>query len=71
MNRFFESWKLFILMIVLGAPVGYWLLSNPSSQPSAVYAQQIADAQQARGGLDNPADEPLQHRAGHLRHISL
>ena len=54
MNRFFNSWKPFILMMVLGGPVGYWLLSNPSAPPSAVYAQQIADSQQARGGLGNP-----------------
>ena len=55
MNRTFNSWKPFIFMMVLGAPVGYWLLSNRSAPPSAVYAQQIADAQQARGGLGNPA----------------
>ena len=42
-------------MIVLGAPVGYWLLSNPSAPPSAVYAQQVVDSQQARGSLGNPA----------------
>ena len=55
MNRTFNSWKPFFLMMVLGGPIGYWLLSNPSAPPSAVYAQQIADAQQARGGLANPA----------------
>ena len=54
MNRSFESWKPFILVLVLGGPVGYWLLSNPSAPPTAAYAQQIADAQQARGGLSNP-----------------
>ena len=55
MSRSLGSWKPFILMLVLGAPVGYWLLSNPSAPPSAVYAQQVVDSQQARGGLANPA----------------
>ena len=54
MNRSFESWKPFVLMLVLGGPLGYWLVSNPSTPPSAVYAQQIAEAQQARGGISNP-----------------
>ena len=55
MSRTLGSWKTLILMIVLGAPVGYWLLSNPSAPPSAVYAQQVVDSQQARGSLGNPA----------------
>ena len=55
MSRSLGSWKPFVLMIVLGAPVGYWLLSHPSAPPSAVYAQQVVDSQQARGGLANPA----------------
>jgi len=55
MSRSLGSWKPFILMIVLGAPVGYWLLSNPSVPPSAVYAQQVAESQQARGTLGNTA----------------
>ncbi len=55
MSRSLGSWKPVILMIVLGAPVGYWLLSNPSVPPSAVYAQQVAESQQARGTLGNTA----------------
>ena len=55
MNRSLGNWKPLILTLVLGAPVGYWLFSNPPSPPSAVYAQQVVDAQQARGGLINPA----------------
>ncbi len=55
MNRSFGTWKPLILTLVLGAPVGYWLFSNPPSPPSAVYAQQVANAQEARGGLANPA----------------
>jgi len=39
---------------MLGVPVGYWLFSNPATPPSAVYAQQVIDSQQARGGLVNP-----------------
>ena len=45
MSRSLGSWKPFVLMIVLGAPVGYWLLSHPSAPPSAVYAQQVVDSQ--------------------------
>jgi serine protease Do len=52
MNRTIGSWKLLILSVVLGAPVGYWLFSNNPSRPSAVYAQQVVESQQARGGLD-------------------
>ena len=55
MNRSLGIWKPLILTMVLGAPVGYWLFSNPPSPPSAVYAQQVADAQQAHGALGNPA----------------
>ncbi len=54
MNRSFGSWKPLILTMVLGVPIGYWLFSNPPSPPSVVYAQQIVDSQQARGGLGNP-----------------
>ena len=55
MNRSLGSWKPFFLTMVLGAPVAYWLFSHPSAPPSAVYAQQIVDSQQARGGLGDPA----------------
>ena len=55
MNRSVGSWKPFVLTLVLGGPVAYWLFSNPTLPPSAVYAQQVVDAQQSRGGLANPA----------------
>ncbi len=55
MNRSLGNWKLLILTIVFGVPVGYWLYSHPATPPSAVYAQQVVEAQQARGGLDIPA----------------
>ena len=42
-------------MVILGSPVGYWLVSNPAIPPSAVYAQQVVDSQQARSGLGDPA----------------
>ena len=51
MNRSLGTWKPLILTLVLGFPIGYWLFSNPPTPPSAVYAQQAVDAQQARGGL--------------------
>lgn len=56
MNRPLGTWKLLILTIVFSAPIGYWLLSHPASNSSAVYAQQSADAQQARGGLDGASN---------------
>ena len=55
MNRSLGNWKPLVLTMVLSAPIGYWLFSNPSLPPTPVYAQQVADAQQARGGLANPA----------------
>ena len=39
--------------MLLGVPVGYWLFSSPPSSPSAVYARQVVDSQQARSGLSN------------------
>jgi serine protease Do len=56
MNRAIGIWKLLVLSVVLGAPIGYWLFSNHSVQPSAVYAQQVVQAQQARGGLEQPGN---------------
>ncbi len=53
MSRSFGSFKPLILTMLLGVPVGYWLFSNPSAPPSAVYARQAVDSQQARGGLGN------------------
>jgi serine protease Do len=43
---------LLVLSLVFGTPVAYWLFSGPSRGTSAVYAQQVVDAQQARNGLD-------------------
>jgi serine protease Do len=54
MNRSIGSWKPFFLTMVLGVPVAYWLFSHPSAPPTAVYAQQVVDSQQARGGLVDP-----------------
>jgi len=55
MNRSVGSWKPFVLTLVLGGPVAYWLFSNQTLPPSAVYAQQVVDAQQSRGALSEPA----------------
>ena len=52
MNRPIGTWKLLVLSLVFGTPVAYWLFSGPSRGTSAVYAQQVVDAQQARNGLD-------------------
>ena len=52
MNRPLGTWKLLVLSVVFGAPVAYWLFSGPSKGTSVVYAQQVVEAQQARGGLD-------------------
>jgi serine protease Do len=51
MNRPIGTWKLLILALVLGTPVGYWLASH-DNVPSAAYAQQVTDSQQARSTLD-------------------
>ena len=54
MNRSIGSWKPFFLTMVLGVPVAYWLFSHNAAPPTAAYAQQVVDSQQARGGLVNP-----------------
>ncbi len=56
MNRPLGTWKLLVLSVVFGAPVAYWLFSGPSKGTSVVYAQQVVEAQQARGGLDQTID---------------
>lgn len=52
MNRPLEFWKLCVLSLVFGAPIGYWLASSPTATHSSVYAQQIVDSQTAKGGLE-------------------
>ncbi|MEQ1829114.1 MAG: Do family serine endopeptidase [Pirellula sp.] len=52
MNRPLGTWKLLFLLVIISAPIGYWLLSHQAAQPSHAYAQQITEAQQARGTLD-------------------
>lgn len=53
MNRTVGNWKLLVLSLVFGVPVAYWLLSGPPRGTSVIYAQQVVDARQARGGLDH------------------
>ena len=52
MNRPLETWKLCVLSLLFGAPIGYWLASSPSATHSPVYAQQVTDAQSAKSGLE-------------------
>lgn len=52
MNRPLSPWKLLVLAVVFGAPIGYWLFSHQPVPPSAAYAQQLLDSQQARSTLD-------------------
>jgi serine protease Do len=52
MNRPLETWKLCVLSLLFGAPIGYWLASSPSATHSPVYAQQVTDAQSAKNGLE-------------------
>lgn len=39
-------------MLLMGAPIGYWMVHIPGAQPTALYAQQVADSRNARTGLD-------------------
>jgi len=52
MNRPMSTWKLLALMAVVAGPVGYWMFSQSSVNPSQAYAQQAAEATQARTQLD-------------------
>jgi len=55
MKRSAETLKLLALSLVFGVPIGYWLSSQGASHPSATYAQQVVESQQARGVLDRSA----------------
>lgn len=52
MNRPMSSWKLLALLAVVAGPVGYWMFSQSAVNPSQAYAQQAAQATQARTQLD-------------------
>jgi serine protease Do len=52
MNSPLNGWKLAILSGALAAPVGYWLFSHSSVSPSPLYAQQLAESNQARVQLE-------------------
>ncbi len=52
MDRPLGSWKLFLLALLVLFPAGLWLFEHIPHAPSAAYAQQQADAQQARVQLD-------------------
>ena len=56
MNQTANPWKLLFLGVVISLPVGFWLFSHSATGPSVVYAPQIVDSQQARGGLNAPAN---------------
>jgi serine protease Do len=48
-----KGFKLVAVLAILAAPVAYWLSPSPSSvSPSSLYAQQLAESNQARLDLD-------------------
>ncbi len=52
MKRPIGAWRVILLAVLICGPIGYWLYSNHAAHQSQVYAQQTAEAQQARSGLD-------------------
>jgi len=52
MHRPLRSWKLFLISFAVAGTVGYWLLSPPNVSPSPIYAQQLAESNQAKMQLD-------------------
>ena len=52
MTRPMSSWKLLAVSALLVGPIGFWILSPSAIVPSPAYAQQAAEATQARTQLD-------------------
>ncbi len=52
MNRPLSSWKMVLLAAAVGGPIGFWILSQGGPSVTQAYAQQAAEATQARTQLD-------------------
>jgi serine protease Do len=70
MNRPMSTWKLLSLLAVVAAPVGYWMLSDSRINPSQAYAQQAAQATQARTQLDPNLIAPAEQLSKAFREVA-
>lgn len=70
MNRPMSTWKLLALLAVVAGPVGYWMLSGSGVSPSAAYAQQAAQATQARTQLDPNLIAPAEQLSKAFREVA-
>ncbi len=52
MNRPLSSWKMVLLAAAIGGPIGVWIFSQSGASVTQAYAQQAAEATQARTQLD-------------------
>jgi serine protease Do len=65
-----STWKLLALLAVVAGPVGYWMLSGSGVSPSAAYAQQAAQATQARTQLDPNLIAPAEQLSKAFREVA-
>jgi len=70
MNRPMSTWKLLALLGVVVGPVGYWMFSGSGVNPSKVYAQQAAQATQARTQLDPNLIAPAEQLSKAFREVA-
>lgn len=70
MNRPMSTWKLLALLGVVAGPVGYWMFSGSGVNPSQVYAQQAAQATQARTQLDPNLIAPAEQLSKAFREVA-
>lgn len=70
MNRPMSTWKLLSLLAIVAAPVGYWMFSDSRVNPSQAYAQQAAQATQARTQLDPNLIAPAEQLSKAFREVA-